>query len=132
MSDFLEIGSRLGKYHLLAHIASGGMGAVYKAENLELRRIVALKVLPADLAKNTPALERFYREARNAAQLNHPNIVTLYEFGRDPKRRLHYIALELVDGIDLGKYIESRGKLHPEEARLILVQAATALGHAFE
>ena len=119
MSDLLEIGSRLGKYHILAHIATGGMGAVYKAEDLELRRIVALKVLPTDLAKNTPALERFYREARNAARLNHPNIVTLYEFGRDPKRRLHFIVLEFVDGIDLHKHIESRGRLHPEEARLI-------------
>jgi serine/threonine protein kinase len=132
MSDFLEIGSRLGKYHVLAHIASGGMGEVYKAEDMDLERIVALKVLPTALAKNTPALERFYREARNAARLNHPNIVTLHEFGRDTERRLHYIVLEYVEGIDLGKHIESRGQLHPEETRLILMQAATALGHAFE
>lgn len=132
MSELLEIGSRLGKYHILAHIATGGMGTVYKAEDMDLERIVALKVLPADLANNATALERFYREARSAARLNHPNIVTLYEFGRDPERRLHFIVLELVEGIDLGKYIENRGKLHPEETRLILMQAATALGHAFE
>jgi serine/threonine protein kinase len=131
-SDLLEPGSRLAKYQIIAHIATGGMGTVYKAEDLALRRIVALKILSDDVAQNTVSRERFYREARNAARLNHPNIVTLYDFGRDSKRKLHYLALEFVDGIDLGTYIEKRGKLHSEEARLVLIQAGTALGHAFE
>src|SRR5271156_1808370 len=101
----LEPGYRLGKYEVLAHVATGGMGAVYKAMDLELRRTVALKVLPAHLAVNSASMERFRREARHAARLNHPNIVTLYECGYDADQDLHYLALEYIDGIDLGEHI---------------------------
>src|SRR5947209_1644101 len=130
-SSILKPGFRLGKYEVLAHIATGGMGAVYKARDLELRRTVALKVLPAHLADCGQVLERFRREARHSARLAHPNIVTLYECGYDPDEDLHYLALELIDGVDLGEYIERKGRLEPEEARRILFQAAKALDHAF-
>jgi serine/threonine protein kinase len=127
----LQPGSRLGKYEIVAHIATGGMGAVYRATDVELRRTVALKVLPAHLAMRPASMERFRREARHAARLNHPNIVTLYECGYDPAQDAHYLAMEFIDGIDLGEHIIRKGKLSPEETRRILFQAAKALEHAF-
>ncbi len=131
-SSILKPGFRLGKYEVLAHIATGGMGAVYKATDLELRRIVALKVLPSRTARRPDLLERFRREARHAARLSHKHIVTLFECGYDAGHDLHYLALEFVDGIDLEEYIRRRGRLPPAEARHILMQAAKALEHAFE
>jgi serine/threonine protein kinase len=106
------------------------MGKVYKARDTILGRVVALKVLSADLASKPAALERFRREARNAARLAHKNVVTLYEYGE--LEGLHYLALEYVEGIDLYEYIERKGLLAPEEARRILLQAAKALSHAFD
>ncbi len=127
----LEPGFRLGKYEVLAHIASGGMGAVYKARDLELGRTVALKVLPAHLAQRPTTMERFRREALHAARLSHSHIVTLYEAGYDSTADLHYLALEFVDGIDLGTYISRVGQVPPEDTRRILMQTAKALDHAF-
>lgn len=129
-SDRLKPGSRLGKYKVLAHIATGGMGTVYKASDEQLGRLVALKVLDKDLATKPNTLERFRREARHAAKLIHKNIVTLYEYGEISGR--HFLALEFVDGIDLYDYIERKSHLSPEESRRILVQAVQALDHAFK
>jgi serine/threonine-protein kinase len=119
---------RVGKYEVVAHIATGGMGAVYKAVDTVLKREVALKVLPPDAASKPNALERFRREARNAAKLRHENIVTIYEFSQSGTT--FFLAMEFVDGIDLLEYIERKGRLDPEEARLIAIQAAHALEHA--
>jgi serine/threonine-protein kinase len=119
---------RLGRYEILQHIATGGMGAVYKARDLELGRDVALKVLSPELAAQREALERFRREARSAARLRHENIVTLYEFGED--KGTYFLAMEFVDGTDLHDYITRKGQLDPDEARAILAQAACALDHA--
>jgi serine/threonine protein kinase len=118
----------IGKYEVISHIATGGMGAVYKARDVELRRDVALKVLAPELAAKPGLLERFRREARHAARLRHENIVSIYECGETGGT--YYLALEFVDGIDLGEYIDREGKLDPEEARLITLQAARALEHA--
>jgi serine/threonine-protein kinase len=120
---------RLGKYEVVKHIASGGMGAVYKARDPELDRDVALKILPPEMASNPSALERFKREARNAAKLQHENIVRIHEFGEF--QGTWYLALEFVEGIDLYEYIKRKGKLEPEEARRITIQAALALQHAY-
>jgi serine/threonine protein kinase len=128
-SRILEPGSRLGKYEVLAHIATGGMGDVYKARDVELRRIVALKVLPPQLAQRPAILERFRREARSAARLSHKNIVSLFDAGQEED--LYYLALEFVEGVDLGLYIERKGRLSGEETRRILAQAARALDHAY-
>jgi len=128
----LEPGARLGKYEVLAHVATGGMGTVYKALDTELRRTVALKVLPNYLARDKPLLERFQREAKAAARLSNSHIVTLYDSDHDAERDLYYLALEFVDGVDLGAHITRKGRLAPEESRRILLQAAKALDHAFE
>ena len=119
---------RIGKYEVLGHIATGGMGAVYKARDTQLGREVALKIVPPELAGKPAVLERFHREARHAAKLRHENIVTLYEFGED--NGVYFLAMELIDGIDLHEYITRRGKVTPQRARKILIQAARALDHA--
>jgi len=123
-------GTRVGKYEILVHIATGGMSKVYKAHDLVLDRIVTLKVLTIDLAVKPGALERFRREARHAARLSHKNVVSLYEFGEE--NGVHYLAMEYAEGVDLYEYIERKGHLPPEEARRILVQAAKALNHAYQ
>src|SRR5262249_4487239 len=121
---------RIGKYQLLERVASGGMGRVYKARDLELGRTVALKVLPSDLAARPEVVERFRREARHAARLNHKNVVTLYEIGNADGR--WFLAMEFVEGTDLEAYVARKGPLKPEEARRILRQAVRALDHAYQ
>src|SRR5437588_12014940 len=91
--------TRVGKYSILAHIGVGGMANVYRARDEELGRIVALKVLTPDLARNPVLLTRFRREARAASRLVHKNIVTLYEFGEADG--LFYLAMEHIEGYDL-------------------------------
>jgi serine/threonine protein kinase len=128
-SNDVHRGVRLGKYEVLGHIATGGMGVVYRARDPEQKREVALKILPPELAASKPAvLERFRREARSAEKLNHENIVALYEFGED--RGTYFLVMELVEGIDLHEFISRRGKLSARRARKVLVQAARALDHA--
>src|SRR5438128_11195923 len=83
---------QIGKYKVLDHIATGGMGAIYRAVDVELDRQVALKVLAPDLAAKPIALKRFRREARSAARLRHPNNVAIYDTGED--NGVHYLALE--------------------------------------
>ncbi len=129
MASAIRPGSRIGKYEVLAHIATGGMGKVYKARDVALGRTVALKVLAANAAAKPSAIERFRREARNASRLCHKHVVTLYEFGESDG--VYFLALEYVQGIDLYEYIERKGQLHPEEARRILMQAVKAIDHTF-
>src|SRR5260370_32907278 len=117
----------LGKYEVRHHIASGGMGSVYRAVDVELGRDVALKVLPPDLAANPKVLERFRREAQAASRLRHDNVVAIYECGE--AAGTHYLALEFVHGTNLQDYIEQHGPLKPDLARDLLKQAAKALGH---
>src|SRR5262249_46203536 len=93
-----------------------------------LKREVALKVLPPDMASKPNALERFRREAQNAARLRHENIVTIYEFSQSGTT--YFLAMEFVEGIDLQEYINRKDTLDPEEARIITIQAAHALDHA--
>ena len=100
---------RIGKYEVVRHVATGGMGAVYLATDTDLHRDVALKILSPELAAKPAALERFRREARHAARLRHENIVTVYEFGS--ATGTWFLALEFVDGIDLSEYINRKGRL---------------------
>jgi serine/threonine protein kinase len=119
--------SRLGKYEVVAHLASGGMAAVYKAVDVDLGRDVALKVLSPEVANKPGLIERFQREARHIAKLRHRNIVKMYEFGE--ANGAYFLALEFVDGIDLYDYICRKGQLEVEESVQLLTQAARALDH---
>jgi serine/threonine protein kinase/Flp pilus assembly protein TadD len=99
----LTAGTKLGRYKIRSKLGEGGMGEVYLAEDTELDRRVALKILPAEVASQRDRMERFVREAKAAAALNHPNIAHVYEIGEVDN--LHFIAMEFVDGVTLREKI---------------------------
>jgi serine/threonine protein kinase/tetratricopeptide (TPR) repeat protein len=107
----LASGTKLGRYEIRSKLGEGGMGEVYLAEDTQLQRKVALKVLPTEVAANQDRMRRFVQEAKAAAALNHPNIAHIYEIGADGG--VNFIAMELIEGVTL------REKIHREKTDLI-------------
>jgi serine/threonine protein kinase/predicted Zn-dependent protease len=123
-ADRLAEGGQLSQYEIVRKIGSGGMGQVYLANDTRLRRQVALKVLAPYLTYDVPALRRFEQEAHAASALNHPNILTIFEFGAVDG--LHYIASELIEGPTLRQKLQ-QGRLDPATAVGIAIQIVSAL-----
>ena len=125
----LTPGTRLGPYEVLVQIGAGGMGEVYKATDANLKRAVAIKVLPASVAGDADRLARFQREAEVLAALNHPNIAAIY--GLEKSDGLSALVLELVEGPTLADRI-AQGAIPIDEALPIAKQIAAALEAAYE
>src|SRR6201981_3382208 len=99
-------GTRLGRYEIRSKIGEGGMGQVYLARDTQLDRDTALKILPSEVASHRDRMERFVREAKSAASLNHPNIAHIYEIGEHDG--VHFIAMEFINGVTLRELIHDR------------------------
>jgi serine/threonine-protein kinase len=130
MADSEAKQSRIGGYELLATLGKGGMGVVFKARQVSMDRVVALKVLPPHLAENEAFVQRFLREARSAAKLNHPNVVQGIDVGQAEGH--YYFAMEFVDGSTVKEMIKQQGRLDEKTALNIVGAVARALEHAHE
>jgi serine/threonine-protein kinase len=120
---------QLGQFQLIEKIGEGGMGSVYRGVQVSLNRPVAVKLLPESLAKNKSFVERFHREARAAAALNHPNIIQVFDAGEQDGT--HYFAMELVDGETVAAKVERGGPMPEAEAVAVAMSVAAALHHAW-
>ncbi|MCX7804582.1 MAG: FHA domain-containing serine/threonine-protein kinase, partial [Planctomycetota bacterium] len=122
------IGSVLGGYRILSKIGHGGMGAVYRAHQISMDRIVALKVLKKELTQNREFVRGFLQEARVAGHLNHPAIIQVHDFGED--KGTYYFSMEFVEGETVQAILDREGKLPVEKALEIAISVVEALCHA--
>ena len=127
-SDDARLGTVIAGYRIEERIGRGGMGVVYRAEHLNLRRRAAIKIIAPDLAESSGFRERFTREARIAAALQHPNIVTVYDAGEVDG--LLYLAMQYIEGEDLSAILQQDGRLRPYRAIDVCRQVAAALDAA--
>jgi serine/threonine protein kinase len=116
------------EYDIIEELGRGGMAMVYRARDRQLEREVAIKVLPFSLAFDAEFVERFQREARTAAQLEHPNIISIYRVGRSG--RVIYFVMKFLRGGSLSTVVAERKKLTPPEIRRLLLEAGSAQGYA--
>lgn len=116
------------RYKLLAPLGAGGMAVVYRAQDLSLGRLVAVKILRENLTGDPEFLARFQQEARAAANLTHPNIVTVHDFGRDGGR--YYIVMEYIEGQDLKAQIKAGAPFKVERALDLIIQICAGIGYA--
>ncbi len=124
-----ELAAKFSQLEILELVGKGGMGAVYKARQKELDRVVALKILPPGIGNDPAFAGRFAREAKALAKLNHPGIVTIYDFGRADG--LYYFLMEFVDGVNLRQLLHA-GRVSPREALAIVPQICDALQFAHD
>lgn len=128
-TDIDVVRAELGdEYQVIEELGRGGMGVVYRAKEKQLEREVAIKVLPFTVAFDTELVERFLREARTAAQLEHPNIVPIYRVGR--RGDVIFFVMKLLRGKSLAERLHAQGRLPAAEIRQILIESASALGYA--
>jgi serine/threonine protein kinase/tetratricopeptide (TPR) repeat protein len=125
----LKNGTRLGSYEIIELLGAGGMGEVYRAHDIKLKRQAAVKVLPPSIVNDAEALVRFRREAQVLASLNHPNVVTIYEIGQDD--RTVFIAMEVVDGRALSEVLAA-GPMRIDEVFDVATQVAAGLAVAHQ
>ena len=116
------------RYQVLEALGTGGMAQVYRARDLMLERFVAIKMLRPDYSANPELQVRFRQEAKSAANLSHPNIVTVHDFGFDQGRL--FIVMEYVPGTNLKVMVENLGKINPDDALPLIIQACAGLGYA--
>ncbi len=121
-------GMLINRYQIEGRIGSGGMAEVYRARDITLERTVAIKLLREDFSSDPAFRERFRQEAKAAANLSHPNIVTVHDFGFD--ERQVFIVMEYIPGTDLKTILESRGSLGIDEALRLIIQACAGIGYA--
>src|SRR2546427_10056261 len=124
----LAAGTRLGRYEIRSKIGEGGMGEVYRAQDTELDRTVAIKILPENLASDQQRLQRFIQEAKAASALNHPHILTIYEIGTTGDSR--FIATEFIDGETLRERMKAGLRLLDALEFSIQIAGALAAAHA--
>src|SRR5947209_11458555 len=124
-----ELAGRFPQLEILELLGQGGMGAVYKARQVKLDRLVALKILPVEAGRDPAFAERFSREARALARLSHPNIVAVHDFGSMGDQ--FYFIMEYVDGMNLRQILQA-GRLPPAEALRLIPQICEALQYAHD
>jgi serine/threonine-protein kinase len=123
----ISTGEQIGRYRIRSAIGKGGMGEVFLAEDTELERLIALKILPKDLANDTERMRRFVQEAKSASALNHPNIITIYEIGKTDDT--HFIATEYIEGETLHSRLRNES-MNLKTVLDIAIQVASALDAA--
>ena len=126
-----DLSRLLPQYHIESLLGAGGMGAVYKGRQAALDRPVAIKLLPAEIAADPQFVARFQREARTLAKLQHPGIVTVYDFGQTSAGHLYFV-MEFVDGTDLHRILHAPGGVNPAQALELISQICDALHYAHE
>ena len=123
------LGTSLGRYNIEEELGQGGMSVVYRGQDLELERVVAVKVLHQHLAKKSENRERLRREARAIARLRHPNILEVYDYAGQSSEQA-YIVMEFVEGVNLRQFVQRHGAMPPEYAAMLAMELCQALEHA--